>query len=31
LKKLLASRDYKDIRKRLRDKEWFPKDWLPPQ
>jgi len=29
LKKLLASRDYKDIRKRLRDKDWFPKDWLP--
>jgi len=31
LKKLLASKDYKDIRKRLRDNEWFPKDWLPPQ
>ncbi len=30
-KKLLASRDYKDIRKRLRDKDWFPKDWLPAQ
>jgi CRISPR-associated protein Cmr6 len=29
--KLLATRDYKDIRKRLRDKEWFPKDWLPAQ
>ncbi len=31
LKKLLASKDYKDIRKRLRDKPWFPKEWLPPQ
>jgi CRISPR type III-B/RAMP module RAMP protein Cmr6 len=31
LKRLLATRDYKDLRKRLRDKDWFPKDWLPPQ
>lgn len=31
LKKLLATRDYRDIRKRLREKNWFPKDWLPPQ
>ncbi len=31
LKRLLASKDYKDIRKRLRDKPWFPKEWLPPQ
>lgn len=31
LKALLATKDYKDIRKRLRDKDWFPKDWLPPQ
>lgn len=31
LKKLLATRDHKDIRRRLRDKDWFPKDWLPPQ
>jgi CRISPR type III-B/RAMP module RAMP protein Cmr6 len=31
LKKLLASKDLKDIRKRLRDKTWFPKEWLPPQ
>jgi CRISPR type III-B/RAMP module RAMP protein Cmr6 len=31
LKATLASRDYKDLRKRLREKEWFPKDWLPPQ
>lgn len=31
LKKLLASKDYKDLRKRLRDKPWFPKEWLPPQ
>jgi hypothetical protein len=30
-KKLLASKDYKDLRKRLRDKPWFPKEWLPPQ
>jgi len=29
LKKLLTSKDYKDTRKRLRDKDWFPKDWLP--
>ena len=28
LKRLLAMRDYKEIRKRLRDKDWFPKDWL---
>jgi len=31
LKKMLASRDYREIRKRLREKDWFPKDWLPPQ
>ncbi|HPY31645.1 MAG TPA: type III-B CRISPR module RAMP protein Cmr6 [Verrucomicrobiota bacterium] len=31
LKQQLASRDYKDIRKRLRGKDWFPSDWLPPQ
>lgn len=31
LKQRLASRDYKDIRKRLRGKDWFPPDWLPPQ
>jgi hypothetical protein len=31
LKKSLASKDHKDIRKRLRDKPWFPKEWLPPQ
>lgn len=31
LKKVLAAKDYKDIRKRLREKDWFPKDWLPPQ
>jgi CRISPR type III-B/RAMP module RAMP protein Cmr6 len=31
LKQTLASKDYKDIRRRLRDKDWFPKDWLPPQ
>lgn len=31
LKKLLASKECKDIRKRLRQKDWFPKDWLPPQ
>ncbi|MEI6715603.1 MAG: type III-B CRISPR module RAMP protein Cmr6 [Verrucomicrobiota bacterium] len=29
LKQILASKDYKDIRKRLRDKPWFPKEWLP--
>ena len=29
LKTLLASKDYKEIRKRLRDKAWFPQDWLP--
>ncbi len=28
LKTTLASKDYKDIRKLLRDKDWFPKDWL---
>jgi len=31
LKKLLANREYKDVRKRLREKVWFPKEWLPPQ
>ncbi|MCX8108823.1 MAG: type III-B CRISPR module RAMP protein Cmr6 [Verrucomicrobiae bacterium] len=31
LKKTLASKEYKDIRKRLRDKDWFPKQWLPQQ
>jgi len=31
VKKSLASKDHKDIRKRLRDKPWFPKEWLPPQ
>jgi CRISPR-associated protein Cmr6 len=31
LKQRLASPDYKDIRKRLRGKDWFPSDWLPPQ
>lgn len=31
LKKFLVARDYRDIRKRLRDKDWFPKEWLPPQ
>ncbi|MGC8988954.1 MAG: type III-B CRISPR module RAMP protein Cmr6 [Verrucomicrobiia bacterium] len=31
LKQRLASKDYKDIRKRLRQKNWFPKDWLPQQ
>jgi CRISPR-associated protein Cmr6 len=31
LKQALASKEYKDVRKRLRDKDWFPKDWLPPQ
>lgn len=31
LRSTLASKDYKEIRKRLRDKDWFPKDWLPPQ
>lgn len=29
LKKQLASKTYKDIRKRLRNKDWFPKEWLP--
>jgi len=29
LKTTLASKEHKDIRKRLRDKDWFPKDWLP--
>ncbi len=31
IKRLLASKEYKDIRRRLRDKDWFPKEWLPPQ
>lgn len=31
LKKLLASKDYKGLRKRLREKSWFPEEWLPPQ
>lgn len=31
LKQTLVSKDYKDIRRRLRQKDWFPKDWLPPQ
>jgi CRISPR type III-B/RAMP module RAMP protein Cmr6 len=31
LRKKLATREYRDTRKRLRDKEWFPKDWLPAQ
>ncbi|MCI0536091.1 MAG: type III-B CRISPR module RAMP protein Cmr6 [Verrucomicrobiales bacterium] len=31
LKKLLSSKDYKDVRKRLREKSWFPQGWLPPQ
>jgi CRISPR-associated protein Cmr6 len=29
LKKLLAAKEYRDIRKRLREKDWFPKEWLP--
>jgi len=29
LKQLLASKEYKDIRNRLRDESWFPKEWLP--
>ena len=29
LKNLLTTKDYKDIRKRLREKTWFPQDWLP--
>ncbi len=29
LKTLLASKDYKDLRKRLKEKAWFPQDWLP--
>ena len=29
LTQLLASKDYKPIRERLRDKAWFPKEWLP--
>lgn len=28
---VLAAKAYKDVRKRLREKSWFPKDWLPPQ
>jgi CRISPR-associated protein Cmr4 len=31
LKQTLATRDCREIRKRLRDKDWFPKEWLPPQ
>jgi CRISPR type III-B/RAMP module RAMP protein Cmr6 len=31
LKTALASKDYKDIQRRLRDKPWFPKEWLPTQ
>lgn len=31
LKELLTSKAYKDIRKRLRSKDWFPTDWLPSQ
>jgi len=30
LKQQLIGKDAKDLRKRLKDKEWFPKDWLPP-
>ena len=29
LKQALATKDSKFARKRLRDKDWFPKDWLP--
>ncbi len=29
LKDTLASRDFKDLRKKLREKPWFPQDWLP--
>jgi CRISPR type III-B/RAMP module RAMP protein Cmr6 len=31
LQKLLTTREFRDIRKRLREKDWFPNDWLPPQ
>jgi len=31
LKRTLASKDFKDMRKRLAEKDWFPKDWLPKQ
>jgi len=31
LQELLTGKHYRDIRKRLRDKSWFPKEWLPPQ
>lgn len=31
LQAALASKDGKDIRKRLRGKDWFPQDWLPAQ
>lgn len=29
LKDTLATRDFKDLRKKLREKPWFPQDWLP--
>ena len=29
LRSALATSDFKDVRKRLKDKPWFPKDWLP--
>jgi CRISPR type III-B/RAMP module RAMP protein Cmr6 len=31
LKQLLARRDYREIRKRLGSKDWFPQQWLPNQ
>jgi hypothetical protein len=31
LKEWLASRDRKDLRKKLKEKAWFPKEWLPVQ
>lgn len=31
LKTALASRDYREIRKKLSEKDWFPKEWLPQQ
>jgi len=31
LKQTLAARQYRDIRKRLKSKDWFPQDWLPNQ
>jgi CRISPR type III-B/RAMP module RAMP protein Cmr6 len=31
LKRLLARRDYREIRNRLRSNDWFPAEWLPPQ